>query len=182
MVKQIAKAGLQLTQRGLGPWARIYREPEGSKRHCVQLCIRPWNALDTWEWGKTDDPQLLLTMHPADLARYLGLYAARVMTPRGSTATTGLEVLVALRPPTRGEGPGHRRGRVSHPTREPARLSRKVPARRRPNRTRGAWPFLVLPRRPGSAAQGVTGGAVEGAVQAASGAPWWALSASAVLG
>ncbi|WP_432020925.1 telomere-associated protein Tap [Streptomyces sp. 1222.5] len=103
VVKQIAKAGLQLTQRGLGPWARIYREPEGSKRRCVQLCILPWNALDTREWGKKDDPQLLLTMHPADLARYLGLYAARVMTPRGSTATTGLELMVALRPPTRAE-------------------------------------------------------------------------------
>ncbi|WP_428843271.1 telomere-associated protein Tap, partial [Streptomyces prasinus] len=77
--------------------------PEGSKRRCVQLCILPWNALDTREWGKKDDPQLLLTMHPADVARYLGLYAARVMTPRGSTATTGLELMVALRPPTRAE-------------------------------------------------------------------------------
>ncbi|AEY86700.1 telomere-binding protein TapR2 [Streptomyces hygroscopicus subsp. jinggangensis 5008] len=42
-------------------------------------------------------------MHPADLARHLGLYAARVMTPRGSTATTGLELMTALRPPTRAE-------------------------------------------------------------------------------
>ncbi|WP_272921480.1 hypothetical protein [Streptomyces sp. SID161] len=30
-------AGLQPTQRGFGRWARIYREPEGSKRRCVQL-------------------------------------------------------------------------------------------------------------------------------------------------
>ncbi|GGR46221.1 telomere-associated protein Tap [Streptomyces netropsis] len=103
VVKQIGKAGLQLTQRGFGPWARVFREPEGARRRCVQLCILPWNALDTREWGKKDDPQLLLTMHPADLARYLGLYAARVMTPRGSTATTGLELMVALRPPTRAE-------------------------------------------------------------------------------
>ncbi|MER7805556.1 helix-turn-helix transcriptional regulator [Streptomyces parvulus] len=103
VVKQIAKAGLQLTQRGLGPWARVFREPEGSSRRCVQLCILPWNALDTREWGRRDDPQLLLTMHPADLARYLGLYAQRVMTPRGSTATTGLELMTALRPPTRAE-------------------------------------------------------------------------------
>ncbi|MFD6991752.1 hypothetical protein [Streptomyces sp. NPDC059943] len=42
-------------------------------------------------------------MHPADLARYLGLYAERVMTPRGTTATTGLELMVALRPPTRAQ-------------------------------------------------------------------------------
>ncbi|MDX2632553.1 transcriptional regulator, partial [Streptomyces scabiei] len=103
VVKQIERAGLQMTQRGFGPWARVYRDPEGSKRRCVQLCILPWNALDTREWGKRDDPQLLLTMHPADLVQYLGLYAARVMTPRGSTATTGLELMTALRPPTRAQ-------------------------------------------------------------------------------
>ncbi|GGS09438.1 helix-turn-helix transcriptional regulator [Streptomyces eurythermus] len=102
VVKQIQRAGLQLTQRGFGPWARVYRDPEGSRRRCVQLCILPWNALDAREWDKKDDPQLP-TMHPADLARYLGLYAARVMTPRGSTATTGLELMTALRPPTRAE-------------------------------------------------------------------------------
>ncbi|GGZ29794.1 transcriptional regulator [Streptomyces olivaceoviridis] len=102
VVKQIERAGLQLTQRGFGPWARIYRDPEGSKRRCVQMCILPWNALDAREWDKRDDPQLP-TMQPADLARYLGLYAARVMTPRGSTATTGLELMTALRPPTRAE-------------------------------------------------------------------------------
>ncbi|WP_437112963.1 hypothetical protein [Streptomyces longwoodensis] len=58
MVKQIEKTGLQLTQRGFGPWARVYREPEGSKRRCGQLCILPWNALDAREWDKKDDPQL----------------------------------------------------------------------------------------------------------------------------
>jgi DNA-binding transcriptional regulator YiaG len=102
VVKQIQRAGLQLTQRGFGPWARLYREPEGSRRRCVQLCIPAWNALDAREWDRKDDPQLP-TMHPADLARYLGLYAARVMTPRGTTATTGLELMTALRPPTRAE-------------------------------------------------------------------------------
>ncbi|MER7050300.1 telomere-associated protein Tap [Streptomyces jumonjinensis] len=102
VVKQIAKAGLQLTQRGFGPWARVYRDPEGSRRRCVQLCVLPWNALDVREWDKKDDP-VLPTMHPADLARYLGLYAARVTTPRGTTATTGLELMTALRPPTRAE-------------------------------------------------------------------------------
>ncbi|MFF3177975.1 telomere-associated protein Tap [Streptomyces sp. NPDC057900] len=101
VVKQIERAGLQMTQRGFGPWARLYRDPEGSKRRCVQLCILPWHALDVREWGRKDDPELLLTMHPAELVQYLGLYAARVMTPRGSTATTGLELMTALRPPTR---------------------------------------------------------------------------------
>ncbi|MEU2357908.1 helix-turn-helix transcriptional regulator [Streptomyces misionensis] len=106
VLKQIERAGLQLTQRGFGPWARVYRDPEGSRRRCIQLCILPWNALDAREWDKKDDPQLP-TMHPADLARYLGLYAARVTTPRGSTATTGLELMTALRPPTRAEKDPH---------------------------------------------------------------------------
>ncbi|WNI27296.1 telomere-associated protein Tap [Streptomyces sp. ITFR-16] len=102
VVKQIEKAGLQMSQRGFGPWARVYRDPEGSRRRCVQLCILPWNALDAREWDKKDDPQLP-TMHPAELVQYLGLYAARVITPRGSTATTGLELMTALRPPTRAQ-------------------------------------------------------------------------------
>lgn len=102
VVKQIQRAELQLTQRGLGPWARVFRDPEGSRRRCVQLCIPSWNALDAREWDKKDDPQLP-GMHPADLARYLGTYAQRVMTPRGTTSTTGLELMSALRPPTRAE-------------------------------------------------------------------------------
>jgi len=102
VVKQIGRAGLKMSQRGFGPWARLYRDPEGSKRRCVQLCILPWNALDAREWDKKDNPQLP-TMHPAELVQYLGLYAARVITPRGSTATTGLELMTALRPPTRAQ-------------------------------------------------------------------------------
>ncbi|CAL9676392.1 telomere-associated protein Tap [Streptomyces sp. enrichment culture] len=102
VVKQIDRAGLKMSQRGFGPWARIYRDPEGSRRRCVQLCILPWNALEAREWDKKDNPQLP-TMHPAELAQYLGLYAARVITPRGSTATTGLELMTALRPPTRAQ-------------------------------------------------------------------------------
>ncbi|GAA3311746.1 hypothetical protein GCM10020295_82120 [Streptomyces cinereospinus] len=38
---------------------------------------------------------------PAELARVLGVYASRVMTPRGSTAVTGLELMTALHPATR---------------------------------------------------------------------------------
>ncbi|MGW2425891.1 telomere-associated protein Tap [Streptomyces sp. NPDC001709] len=102
VVKQLARADWKLTQRGFGPWARIYRPADGAKRNCVQLCIPAWHALDAREWDKKDDPRLP-GMHPADLARYLGTYADRVMTPRGTTAVTGLELMTALRPPTRAE-------------------------------------------------------------------------------
>ncbi|WP_030814275.1 telomere-associated protein Tap [Streptomyces sp. NRRL S-337] len=102
VVKQIGKAGLQLTQRGFGSWTRVFREPEGSKRRCVQLCIPAWGALPVDDWDNKNDP-LLPTMNGADLARFLGTYADRVMTPRGTTAVTGLELMTALRPPTRAE-------------------------------------------------------------------------------
>ncbi|MDT6988370.1 helix-turn-helix transcriptional regulator [Streptomyces lusitanus] len=102
VLKQIAKAGQQLTQRGFGAWARVYREPEGSRRRCVQLCVPAWGALPVDEWDDKSNP-LLPTMHAADLARFLGTYAERVMTPRGTTAVTGLELMTALRPPTRAQ-------------------------------------------------------------------------------
>ncbi|MFF3753291.1 telomere-associated protein Tap [Streptomyces sp. NPDC002018] len=95
VVKQINKAKWQLTQRGFGPWARVYRKAQGSQRQCVQLAVLPWDALDERSWpGVTD-------MEPADIARVLGVYATRVITPRGGTAVTGLELMTALRPPTR---------------------------------------------------------------------------------
>ncbi|MFF7610250.1 telomere-associated protein Tap [Streptomyces parvulus] len=99
-VRQLARADWKLTRRGLGPWARIYRPADGARRHCVQLCIPAWNALDAREWDDRDTPRLP-SMHPADLARYLGTYARRVMTPRGTAAVTGLELMTALHPPTR---------------------------------------------------------------------------------
>ncbi|MGW5532077.1 telomere-associated protein Tap [Streptomyces xanthochromogenes] len=95
VVKQLARAQWKLTKRGFGPWARIYRPATGSERACVQLCIPSWNALDTRHWGAADQ------LPPAELARVLGVYASRVMTPRGSTAVTGLELMTALHPPTR---------------------------------------------------------------------------------
>ncbi|MER5478718.1 transcriptional regulator [Streptomyces sp. NPDC002734] len=98
-VKQLARAHWQLTKRGLGPWARIYRPAQGAERSCVQLCVPAWNALDTRHWGEAAD------LAPADLARVLGLYASRVTTPRGSTAVTGLELMTALHPPTRASAP-----------------------------------------------------------------------------
>lgn len=94
VLRQLARADWKLTKRGFGPWARIYRPAQGSERKCVQLCIPSWRALDSRHWG--DAGQL----PPAELARLLGTYASRVMTPRGSTAVTGLELMTALHPPT----------------------------------------------------------------------------------
>lgn len=95
VVKQISKAKWQLTQRGFGPWPRIYRKAQGRERQCVQLAILPWDALDERSWPGVAE------MAPADIARVLGVYAQRVITPRGSTAVSGLELMTALRPPTK---------------------------------------------------------------------------------
>ncbi|WP_406054188.1 helix-turn-helix domain-containing protein [Streptomyces sp. NBC_01077] len=97
VVKQVTKAKWQLTQRGFGPWARIYRKAQGRDRQCVQLALLPWDALDSRSWPGVNEAE----MHPADIARVLGIYAQRVITPRGSTAVSGLELMTALRPPTR---------------------------------------------------------------------------------
>ncbi|MEU9405750.1 helix-turn-helix transcriptional regulator [Streptomyces sp. NPDC048281] len=95
VVKQVLKAKWQLTKRGFGPWARIYRKAQGRERQCVQLAILPWDALDSRSWPG------VAGMEPADVARVLGVYAQRVITPRGGTAVNGLELMTALRPPTR---------------------------------------------------------------------------------
>ncbi|TKS96339.1 telomere-associated protein Tap [Streptomyces lasalocidi] len=97
VVKQVAKAKWHLTQRGFGPWARIYRKAQGRERQCVQLAILSWDALDERSWPGVAE------MEPADVARVLGVYAQRVITPRGSTAVSGLELMTALRPPTKPE-------------------------------------------------------------------------------
>ncbi|MFJ9690450.1 telomere-associated protein Tap [Streptomyces bacillaris] len=95
VVKQVAKAKWQLTQRGFGPWARVYRKAQGRDRQCVQLAVLSWDALDERAWPGVSE------MEPADVARVLGVYAQRVITPRGSTAVSGLELMTALRPPTK---------------------------------------------------------------------------------
>ncbi|WP_406410625.1 telomere-associated protein Tap [Streptomyces sp. NBC_01614] len=95
VVKQVVRAKWQLTQRGFGPWVRIYRKAQGRERQCVQLAVLSWDALDERSWpGVTE-------MEPADIAQVLGVYAQRVITPRGSTAVSGLELMAALRPSTR---------------------------------------------------------------------------------
>ncbi|WP_411078396.1 telomere-associated protein Tap [Streptomyces sp. cmx-10-25] len=97
VVKQVLKAKWELTKRGFGPWARIYRKVQGRDRQCVQLAILPWDALDTRSWPGVSEAE----MAPADIARVLGVYAQRVLTPRGGTAVSGLELMTALRPPTK---------------------------------------------------------------------------------
>ncbi|MFI7236931.1 telomere-associated protein Tap [Streptomyces cyaneofuscatus] len=98
-IKLLERAGWKLTRRGLGPWARVYRPVTGGQRQCVQLCIPSWNALDDRSWGHAAE------LGPAELARVLGVYAHRVMTPVGSSAVTGLELMTALNPPTRASEP-----------------------------------------------------------------------------
>lgn len=95
VLRQLAKAQWKLTKRGFGPWARVYRTADSTRRQCVQFAVVPWGALDTRSWGSAHQLQ------PAELARLLGTYATRVLTPCGSTAVTGLELMTALRPPTR---------------------------------------------------------------------------------
>ncbi|MFD7919969.1 telomere-associated protein Tap [Streptomyces sp. NPDC059740] len=100
ILRELRDADWKLTRRGFGPWARIYRPAAGRERQCVQLCLPSWQALETRTWGPAAQ------LPPADLARLLGTYATRVMTPRGSTAVTGLELLTATNPPTRAGAPG----------------------------------------------------------------------------
>ncbi|MFE3144706.1 telomere-associated protein Tap [Streptomyces scopuliridis] len=99
VIKQLERADWRLTRRGFGPWARIYRPAQGARRNCAQLCVPSWDALDVRHWNGT------ALLPPAELARLLGTYATRVMTPRGSTAVTGLELMTALHPPTRAGEP-----------------------------------------------------------------------------
>ncbi|MEE1837786.1 telomere-associated protein Tap [Streptomyces sp. SP17KL33] len=122
VVKQVVKAKWRLTQRGFGPWARIYRKAQGRERQCVQLAILSWDALDERSWPGVAE------MEPADIARVLGVYAQRVITPRGSTAVSGLELMTALRPPTRAVQdpqtgnwvPGHNPGSLGTEPMDPA--------------------------------------------------------------
>lgn len=138
VIKQLVRAEWKLTKRGLGPWARVYRPATGSDRQCVQLCIPSWNALDPRSWGQAGQ------LAPADLARVLGVYASRVMTPRGSTAVTGLELMTALHPPTRASEPDTDGRR--HSERNPGSLGRN-PVECAPCEAPDGHPLLAdLPR------------------------------------
>ncbi|MEW2635432.1 DUF927 domain-containing protein [Streptomyces sp. NPDC048389] len=99
VVKAIAKSGFELTKRGFSPWTRIYKpidKEKGGTRACVQIGIVPWDALGAksgWYLGE-DTPA-------ADIARTLGIYTQRVISPRGTMGSSGLELMLQLRPSTR---------------------------------------------------------------------------------
>ncbi|WP_030547817.1 telomere-associated protein Tap [Streptomyces albus] len=95
VVRTVTGAGWRLTRRGFGPWPRIYRPAAGGRRQCVQLAVLPFGALDPRSWPGA------ASLPAPRLAQVLGDYAARVLTPRGSCAVNGLELMTALRPPTR---------------------------------------------------------------------------------
>ncbi|MFG2228336.1 telomere-associated protein Tap [Streptomyces sp. NPDC048644] len=138
VIKQLARADWKLTKRGFGPWARIYRPAVGAERACVQLCIPSWHALDIRHWGEA------ARLAPAELARVLGVYASRVMTPRGSTAVTGLELMTALHPPTRATAPDENGKR--HSEHNPCSLG-KAPVDPAPCEAPDGHPVLAdLPR------------------------------------
>ncbi|MFD9635257.1 helix-turn-helix transcriptional regulator, partial [Streptomyces violascens] len=119
-VRQITRAKWKLTRRGFGPWARVYRPAQSGQRRCVQFAVLPWGALDARAWGSAGQ------LPPAELARVLGAYATRVITPRGSTAVSGLELMTALRPPTRAVKDQHSGAWVSGPM--PGSLTEPVEA------------------------------------------------------
>lgn len=137
-VKALTRSKWQLTRRGFGPWARIYRPVKDGRRQCLQLAVLPWRALDPRAWGDA------ASLPAPDLARVLGVYAQRVITPRGSSATCGLELMTALRPPTRAVRDEVSGGWVSGPM--PGALTEVVQAA----------PPEVPPEHP--AAQGWSGG------------------------
>ncbi|MGA4844722.1 telomere-associated protein Tap [Streptomyces sp. G45] len=99
VVKAIAKSGFELTKRGFSPWTRIYKpidKEKGGDRACVQIGIVPWDALGAKSgWYIDEDTPA------ADIARTLGIYTQRVISPRGTMGSSGLELMLQLRPATK---------------------------------------------------------------------------------
>ena len=95
VLKAALKAGWQLTRRGFGPWGRLYKDPEGRRRRCVQFAMVGWGAFDSRAWPGLDG------WEAPEIARVLSVFADRLITPAGSTAVTGLRMLTELRPRTR---------------------------------------------------------------------------------
>ncbi|WP_315904092.1 hypothetical protein [Streptomyces sp. CBG31] len=96
-ISRLRGAGFLLTRSGFGPWTRVYLPVENGKRSCVQLALAGWGALsDRDGWNLPD-------LQPGPLAALLGTYADRVITPTGSTAVCGQELMTALRPATRAD-------------------------------------------------------------------------------
>ncbi|MGW0817015.1 telomere-associated protein Tap [Streptomyces viridiviolaceus] len=117
VITQLQQAGFSLTRRGFGPWARAFLPVKNKQRASVQLAMTAWGALSQDGWN-------LPPLSPTDLARVLGTYSDRLLTPRGSTAVCGEELMTALRPPTRASrapgGGGEPNPRGLHTPLEPA--------------------------------------------------------------
>ncbi|MEU9136903.1 transcriptional regulator [Streptomyces sp. NPDC048404] len=94
VLTQLNQAGFRLTRRGFGPWAGIYRPVVNNKRASVHVAVMAWGALSQDGWN-------LPPLPPSNLARLLGTYTDRLLTPRGSTAVCGVKLMTALRPPTK---------------------------------------------------------------------------------
>ncbi|NUU25514.1 MAG: transcriptional regulator [Streptomycetaceae bacterium] len=111
VVKAIAKAGWLIPpHRGFGPWVRLYQKVDTGRR-CTQFAILPWGALDTrLSWKGLD------RFAPDQVADALGLYAARVIRPRGTAAVNGISLMEAVRPRSRAvkkaDGTGYEKGEV----------------------------------------------------------------------
>ncbi|MEU3465264.1 DnaB-like helicase C-terminal domain-containing protein [Streptomyces sp. NPDC006733] len=105
VIRDLSAHGWKFPLRGGRPWfsawPRIY-QPNTGKRRSVQLAILPWGALTTGGWPVPAAPDSRSPAVPvAELVRFLSAYSERVMTPVSSTASTGQELMAALRPPTR---------------------------------------------------------------------------------
>ncbi|GLV79387.1 telomere-associated protein Tap [Streptomyces hygroscopicus] len=98
-------AGWRPTGRGMGPWSRLQARLAPRGNITVHVAVQPWGALREGSWGLDD------ALPVEDLARLLTRYAGTVITPQGSTATCGVTLMTALRPPkqwTRDSGSGQR--------------------------------------------------------------------------
>lgn len=105
ILADLAAHGWQVPQRGGRPWfsawPRIYQRVERGRRS-VQLAVTSWGALSTGGWPLPVDPATKLpTSSVPEVVAFLAAYAQRVRTPVSSTASTGLELMTATRPPTR---------------------------------------------------------------------------------
>ncbi|WP_327411183.1 DnaB helicase C-terminal domain-containing protein (plasmid) [Streptomyces sp. NBC_01281] len=105
VIAELTAHGWEMPQRKNRPWfsawVRIFQRVERGRRS-VQLAILPWGALTTGGWPlPVDKDTKRPTSTVAEVVRFLSAYSDRVMTPVSSTASTGQELMSALRPATR---------------------------------------------------------------------------------
>ncbi|WP_158239583.1 type II toxin-antitoxin system prevent-host-death family antitoxin [Streptomyces carminius] len=106
VLADLAAHGWEVPQRGGRPWfsawVRVFQRVERGRRS-VQLAVLPWGALSPslgWPLPVDKDTKRPLST-TAEVVAFLNAYSRRVMTPVSSSAATGQELMVALRPPTR---------------------------------------------------------------------------------